>query len=141
MNICVRKDIDWTPKEFEIVKKHYHVFYDNDTESVIGCGNILIKHIDDRLLIYIAFIEAYGGGRGRAIINYLLQSNTHVKLFGDSYPHASGFWRKMGATLDTLQNEMYPFSIEKIFVILTHEQSKTSSSLHLLYIYRIYHSN
>lgn len=112
MDLCI-KDIDWTPKEFEPVKKSYCVFYDNDTESVVGCGNILIKQMDDSSLIYIAFLEAYGDGKGRAIVNYLLQSNIHVKLFGDAYLQSYGFWDKMGVTFKELKYELYPFSIER----------------------------
>ncbi|WP_154698164.1 hypothetical protein [Clostridium sporogenes] len=54
MNISV-KDIDWKPKEFDPTKRNYCVFYDKDTDSVIGCGNILIEQINDKSLIYIGF--------------------------------------------------------------------------------------
>ena len=78
----------------------------------MGCGDLIIRHAEDKALIYIAFLEAYGDGKGRTIVNYLLKSNKHVKLFGASFPHACEFWTKMGATLECLKNGMYPFWIE-----------------------------
>lgn len=90
-------DIDYEPYEFTPIGDYFKVFVDTDTKEVVGCGNFSFNSHGDKTDIYIKFIEAYGRGSGKSIIDYLLHENKKVVLNGESLDDAIGFWKKVGA--------------------------------------------
>lgn len=91
-------DIDYEPYEFTpFGGGYFKVFVDADTKEVVGCGNFTFDITEDETDIYISFIEAYGRGSGKSIIDYLLHEIKKVVIKGESLEGAIGFWQKVGA--------------------------------------------
>lgn len=90
----------YSPNEFTPLDEYFYVFKDRESKEVIGCANLVISKSHYVTRIEVKFIEAYGDGKGRLIINYLLSRDRIVQLYGYSLESAVGFWKKVGATVD-----------------------------------------
>lgn len=106
-------EMDYEPYEFTPFEGYFKVFRNADTKEIIGCGNLIFDcEMKETTYIFIKFIEAYGNGYGRAIINYLMNENKKVIIAGDSLDDAVGFWQRMGANIDE-NNDDFPFILKK----------------------------